>query len=1103
MGNDRSSLALLAAMLLLGALAVAPAPPAPAPSPKRPAEKTADARSSAPDDDPVIGLLREFWDVPRAESKDLRSLAPRFRGTHSSALIATITDPRDSRMSASFDQSVEAFMLAASAAGYTLDRHWLPWPTGAAQDELTAKVVPGTWNAAAPAVTVTSQMAKARYREQPGALLFRNNEERERALLVLLVGETATTGVHAESLRAALDAATALRGGDDSIAIVGPSFSGSAPTLANTLWNWRTTHLSSRIRLFSAGATSEKLPKIFNGAGCSGCGSGDLRFNALTWSSKATRGAMDEFLRSRGSDARNTVLFYEAGTAYGATAIATDGKAPPAKDEPQRVPYPLHLAEMRAAWDSAGLLADDKTLNSRARASLSLALDDVRHGRDVPPVFAPVDSANSAELQLTSVLADLKRQGVEFVGILGSDVHDKLFLARQIKRVLPDVQLYTLLADVTYLHPRWLRDLNGMWVASSYPLTTESQPPGTLRPFAAHGQQAAYNALLAALAEVNPREAETIATSLVDYYRDGGKMVGPSLWISAVGNGEFWGVEEYPPSEEARLREPGPRAPASIFWSPPIARAGDSSQPAKRRFYPPFLFTAVAWSALLAGSLYLLLAPPQWVPWGRSSALRWLLWPAPAPGPRRALAATWFAVLSGPLLYGAAISPSLRHPGWSGNAAHAAAGAAMDHGAAGAAWRRALDFGSGLSPLVPTLWLAGCALVLVYAAARRHQLLQFSSAMATVMNGTAFAPLATRLRAALREPGGERSADACAPWLLGAAPAGLAAWIFWSSPIRGLDPGWLLVVQLAFVLLVYAVAVTGCSFVVVWQRLRVLLRAVGRTPLLHAFERLPSHCAEALGFRSSRGAAQLSELRDAIDRLRLLRARSGTGPFAAQSAPASEIAEVYADEVRQAGGSGAWAYGAQAQMRLSTAASWIWSELERRWTDDLTAAGGADHATPAAGGAKSAQPTDALHQHRTRPTPALPQLACAEEFVAAELVRYFGFVFLHLRVLLTGAMVGALALFLAVMSYPFHPQQTLLRFTMGLVVALVASFAVVLIQSERNTLLSTAANRRPNHVDFDAHFLQQAGTFVGLPLLTMLVTQFPALDELVQRLRGY
>src|SRR5690606_5418043 len=122
-------------------------------------------------------------------------------------LIATITDPRDSRMSASFDQSVEAFMLAASAAGYTLDRHWLPWPTGAAQDELTAKVVPGTWNAAAPAVTVTSQMAKARYREQPGALLFRNNEERERALLVLLVGETATTGVHAESLRAALDAA--------------------------------------------------------------------------------------------------------------------------------------------------------------------------------------------------------------------------------------------------------------------------------------------------------------------------------------------------------------------------------------------------------------------------------------------------------------------------------------------------------------------------------------------------------------------------------------------------------------------------------------------------------------------------------------------------------------------------------------------------------------------------------------------------------------------------------------------------------------------------------------------------------------------------------
>ncbi|MBX3024620.1 hypothetical protein KF840_06895 [bacterium] len=1175
MGNDRS-LVLLVAMLVIGAFAIAPSATAPGGAQKKVAGKAASTASGESSAD-VVTLLRELWDLDESwvlgpAKPEQRDLQERFKTTRSSVIIATVADPNDSHMAITFDESVEAFVLAASAAGYTLDRYRLPWSTSGQPEALSARIaVDGR------EVKLSSASAAAGYRERPGALLFRDGREPEhalldaaddcerprrglrddikpdRALLVLLVGETATSGVHGAALQVALDTAAALGGPAKPIAIVGPSFSGSAPTMRNAIERWRrggatpgewptaasgqekeneceksTATNRQRISLFSAGATAENLPQRLNSADCDGqCAT---RFRALSWSSRATQCAMEQFLADHGASADNTVLFYEAGTAYGATGRGSANcpgrqQNPPAttRRSPLRVPYPLHLAQARSAWAEAGLLADEKTLNSRARSSLTLAFDDGQQRRDVPPVFAAADSANTADLQLSTVLADLRRRNVAFVGILGSDTRDKLFLARQIKRELPDVQLYTLLADVTYLHPRWLRDLDGMWVASSYPLTTATQSRDIVLPFAAHGQQATYNAALAALAELALAEedrdaAATIVGNMIDYRLRGDDTGGPYLWISAVGNGEFWPIHWRDPRDEASLRGSAAR---NFLWSPLIKPASppaaDGCEGAAgptlnigQAPRSPFAVTALAWAALMAVTLYLLL-PKAWLPWGHSSTLRWVLSPVPVLDRRIALAAAWFGALLAPALYCLAVNATRFDPRrgelqtWlalvGGNAAHAAT-AATSHDVVGAALARALDFRSGLSPLVPTAWLAVCALLLTYGAARRQQLLQHARSMAAVVRDTPFEPLEDRLRQALGEAGSPWTADRIAPYLVAMIPAAIAVWAVQSN-VRALNPQWADAARFVFVGLVYAVGVAGCRFFLVWQRLRALLRAVGRTPLLHAFERLPDHCAEALGFRSSRGPAQLGELRDSIDRLELLRTRSAETAFAGTAAAAPEIASTFDSEVNALAGHGAWAYGASAQKGLAEAAARLLRQLPNRWDEDLAAPDNAPSAAPTADGGKEKGYRDELGRHQTRPKPALPQLRVAEEFVAAELTRYFGYVFLHLRILLTGAMLGALSLCFAIMSYPFHPQQTLLRLTIGLVLALVVVFATVLLQSERNTLLSLAANRRPNHVDLDARFFQQAATFVGLPLLTLLATQFPALDELVQRLRGY
>lgn len=1111
MESDRSSLLLLLAMLLLGVVAVSPSASPPKGTSKKAVEKAravVDAAGEGPHAT-IAGALRQFWDLP--DKTDWPALAKRFGTSDSTVLVATVADPMDSRMGGSFDQSIEAFVLAASAAGYTLDRFTLPWTTSPPSS--------GGGEAGAGAAAAAKRPSPPAHRTTPGVLLFRDSRRPDQALVVLLVGETATSGVPGDALRAALNGAHALAPGKP-IAIVGPSYSGSAPTVAQAIDRWRAAGNHESIRLFSAGATSEDLAAILHRGRCPGTAPDSTCFQALVWSRAATQGALDKFVGEHGGLGRRTALFVEAGTLYGAGSPG---------GQTIRIPYSLHIGQARSARAEAGLLADgDKTLNSRARASLDLSFAGGHEGRDVPPVFAPAESAIAADLQLSTVLASLRRQRVAFVGILGSDARDKLFLARQIKRELPDAQLYTLLADITYLHPRWLRDLNGMWVASSYPLATDSQGGTARLAFAAHGQEAAYNALLAALAETtgNPR----IAQHLIDYHwAADGQDTGPYLWISAVGNGEFWPLERVDPTREMELRFPQIGPPLPFLWTPsaPLVAAalalrnekdgenpnlrGDEGASLRGLIRQPL---GVLWALLAGVSLLLLLASERWLMWGYASQLRQLMRPAPPRACGVLWIVGWFAALLAPFAYGMSIALAVRPspvPWWSSvgaalswaPAANAAEPVARGDWAAVATLRRVVEFASGVSPLLPMLWLAGCGLVLLYGAARRQRLLRVARAAATVTDAAPLGSPGRRLRAALGDPTLQPSADFVGPWVAAVAPALAFGCVALPADV-GIEPTWWLrAVALASTLLVYGIAVMGCSFFVIWQRLRALLRRVAQTPLLHAFARLPDHAAESLGFRLSRGLAQVGELRDAVDRLLLLQTRGelGFSPGAAGYVKARFDGELTAS-AELATPRPLWESETQELLASAAAAMLPW--LETSWTADLASkkATGAP-AAGVEGAARGEAVSDGLSQHRLGTRARIPALPLAEEFVAGEIVRYLGYVFLHLRILITCATAAALLLFFALMSYPFHPQQTLLRFVIGVMLALCAAFATVLVQSERNTLLSVLANRHPNRIDFDVRFAQQAVTFIGVPLLTLLVTQFPALEDLVQRLRGF
>ena len=102
-------------------------------------------------------------------------------------LIATVPDPVSSRLPYFFDGFAESLESAAEASGYTLDRFALPW---------LEKGDSGHDN--------TPSWHQTLYETVPGLILFRDPQDRK-LLLLFLVGETPTTGIHKQAMFSALE----------------------------------------------------------------------------------------------------------------------------------------------------------------------------------------------------------------------------------------------------------------------------------------------------------------------------------------------------------------------------------------------------------------------------------------------------------------------------------------------------------------------------------------------------------------------------------------------------------------------------------------------------------------------------------------------------------------------------------------------------------------------------------------------------------------------------------------------------------------------------------------------------------------------------------
>ncbi len=494
------------------------------------------------------------------------------------ALIVTVPDPERTRLGLYFDQTVDAVMAAAARSGFLLDRFSLPWRS---RTHAPAADGPGG----------------------PGFLVFRRSESeisppgsgisQPELLLVALVGESPVSGVDRSSLAVAIDVAnrvlpppaaaarraTTPRQVSGSLLVLGPFFSGTAPSLAQGLRGQ-----PRPVQVITGSASNAGLAEIF--------GPGVVTQFSRTVSTDADLRAMvlDEIHRHK-PDGRVAVLA-ESDTGYG---DAFQGSVETTAGLAFTVfRFPLHVGQVRVAREK-----QQPSGSSRSPANLHGALElDLGGGPGEAPDTPPQLSALSridTDLVMRKTLSAIAHEGFDYLLIAATDVTDALFLAREARRQCPGVQLLTFGADQLLTHPDLRMDLSGMLVATTYPLSQAGLPlPSGVRGkhrqgFASETAEGVYNAAIALLAE----SGATRRTFLRDYVLPGTGKKGPGLWLTMVANGSFHPLA-------ARV-SPAPDNYRTDAPDSPVCDGGDCRQPAS----PTRFAHAVAALFLLAALAHL------------------------------------------------------------------------------------------------------------------------------------------------------------------------------------------------------------------------------------------------------------------------------------------------------------------------------------------------------------------------------------------------------------------------------------------------------------------------------------------------------------------
>ncbi len=982
-------------------------------------------------------------DVQTEALNEIVSRAQRAR-YNMTFLIALIPDPIDSSLAGMSDQALSAIQqaYAYTEAGFLLDRQWLPWLDDAARTQ--------------------------RYRQIPGVLLFRRATSRAvstgdsfggRIETVFLVGESPKSGIHKQAFQNAWELIARLAPGEP-VRIAGPSFSGSAESLRLALAG---IPARPKVRIVTGSATSPDVQRILQSVP-----SVDF-FQTVVPDDLLLARSLCFLVEVLGWPTSKVALLTESDTLYGQSPDPAIPAVPGARAQPAPLPacsarpvelvrvyFPSGLASVRTEYEAAERQKSDEAPTIRLpRGAVDLSLAERTNPVDIVRELSPL-STPSKDLAISNLLTNLNHSGFHHIGLLATDVRDKLYLARRIRELSPDATLFSLNNDLLFAHPQYREHMNGTLVLSSYPLYTEGGPSDDYRrQFGSELEQGLVRAVDLLL---RPDTAETRQRASAD------------IWIAAVGNGSIWPIAHFPgpgtkptgPEDRTRYGLAS-RAQSLIdhldfgllfllcglfllavllgFAVP--ARRPAVGDPATRGLIGFGL--AALW--LMGGAVLVVGTLPAALPSGVQLLLVlfsvgafWLAtaWAA-LPHRRTIPKITRLVVLLVAGLVGIAALTATLHWLW------------MPGGTEGAYlfYLRARRLSSGLSPLVSLLFLSGAFYAWALLELKRRALIArqaiewpLCAPCEPALTGCKEMadPLNVRLRRTLPRRGSRF-------WLVLVAallPPGLYLAAKMQPVAEKEEYGWLFVA--AALLALALCAVSFYQFIRLWLTLDKILQRLSHSSLVEAFRGLSDEIdwkpMKSFGWQmpSLRLLMLSANKLSALDRLQKYDVHAQ-----------AEAVTAHRDRVFAA-------RDLAAEIEARGALNQVFSEVSKNLES-----GSADLEV--------------------------------REFLAVRVVAYLRPAIVHMRNCLMATMASGLLLLAAVQTYAFQPKRFLSLGIWGALLLAVAVTLVVFLQMDRNATLSAIGKTDPGKVTFDRHFFLNVLTYGVIPLLAVIATQFPSLGR--------
>jgi hypothetical protein len=812
--------------------------------------------------------------------------------------------------------------------------------------------------------------------------------------------------------------------------------------------------------------------------------------------------------------------------------------------------FPLHISRVKNEYNLAAKEKDRKAGLTEQDPLLALSLaDDQAQGEGVPSQGGSTTTATNGQV-MSRILATIARERCRYVGVIASDTRDKLFLIRLIREHCPDVRIFVTDGDLLLTHPEYRYHMRGVIIGSTYPLAPRNQnwvKAGTTERilFPSVGAQGYYNATLMQLG-VQDQLLEYSAPmfALRDADRPEEADQRPPVWISMVApNGAIVPLHLFTRYEDkfdyvarrsqpaegeseagaafAGLGYPGAMLPIGlgllVWWGLLIARAW--LNPHARLFWKggslvtlPDLF----YRNIILGSQVVLAVPLVCAVWTHAEANHFSsVWgvgfvaaalfclAALALGMVKPLARRGIGrLLRGRSLAGASgqLPPTppdsrMETLSWVGlnlGAYLLVIGFVTlflsrfwmygDFARRTLFFVRVVDLSTGLSPLTPLFFVCAAFTAWGFFQLKRTHLAERFHVPSPYPTTEPFRRLHLADAAVRDEATHEaialRHAKPIAGALLVLGGFGVAVWMQSLPTVEGW--AWDLVFFVGFAALFVLSSTTLIRMFFLWGRVKALLDAISAQPMMRAFGRLPTRVTEIFGRYLFTQRPHLSHLQVPAHQLRLLAEAADKDPQAPEElhnlGPTADAIDAILAEQLAAGRRRGAARRAERAVRerLSAVASTCLEVLvpRGRWLAVDEAFGG--------GQGKDTPKPD------TSSEPAWVSLA--ESVAATQVVIYVSQFFVQLRNLVWAAVLTSSLLLLAATSYPFHPEKLLLIGLIALSGAGMAGVLYVLIDMNRNEVISRVTKTTPGKFSFDSGFLGSFFTYI-VPVAGVLVAQ--------------